>query len=154
MASTKYQLTAKKVEEMQAKLAEMENEGRKRIADELDISRDDMSDEDDTAVSELLIEKEYLETEIANLKEILSNYELIDIEAAGSVGLGCTVRVSVDGKRQVYQIVSEIEADPLSGKISDQSPLGKALIGRKVGDKSELDVEGNVKKLRVLEITC
>ncbi|HEY9713317.1 MAG TPA: GreA/GreB family elongation factor, partial [Chroococcales cyanobacterium] len=55
-----------------------------------------------------------------------------------TVMLGSTVKLKNDGKTKQFQVVGTVEADPLEGKISDESPIGKALLGKKVGDSVEI----------------
>ena len=63
--------------------------------------------------------------------------------------MGATVTVSLAGKKNTYSVVGAVEADPLNGKISDVSPIGKALMGKKVGDAFELP---NGNKGKIVEI--
>ena len=63
----------------------------------------------------------------------------------GGISLGTIVTLKVDGKQMVYEIVGEWEADPMKKKLSHTSPLGKALVGKKIGDK--VDVEAPAGKL-------
>ena len=80
---------------------------------------------------------------IEEIKDLLKRVVIIDGHAAGSgkhktVKLGSTVTVKVDGKKEVFMLVGQWEADPMEKKISHESPLGKALIGKKVGEKVEV----------------
>jgi transcription elongation factor GreA len=81
-------------------------------------------------------EQDRLEARISEVKQVLSNVQIIKKpKNHNSVTLGSTVSLKSDsGKAQKFQVVGTMEADPLSGKISDESPLGKQLIGKKVGD--------------------
>jgi len=90
----------------------------------------------------------FIEGRIAELEEVLAKAELIKKDhrgGHGQVGLGCRVTVEVHGQKGVFHLVGEWEADPASQKISHESPLGKALLGRKVGD--QVEVEAPVGKL-------
>mgnify|MGYP003393297675 CR=1 FL=1 len=88
-------------------------------------------------------EQEFIEGRIEELEEILKNAKLVAVNGKdkkkGAIDLGCTVTVSVNGKKQSFQIVGEWEAKPAEKKISGSSALGKALIGKKVGEKVEVD---------------
>jgi len=84
-------------------------------------------------------EQDRLENRIGELEHILQNVQVIKKpKANGTVRLGSTVKLK-DGKMLEFQVVGTIEADPLHGKVSDESPIGKALLGKKVGDKVELN---------------
>ncbi len=79
-----------------------------------------------------------LRDKIGELQAILSNYELIKNppkEKRNIVGVGAKVAVHVDGKHDEFTIVSTLEANPELGKISDESPVGKALLGHTIGDE-------------------
>ena len=82
-------------------------------------------------------EQDRLETRIGELEHVVFNSKLIKKpKSNGRVKLGSTVKLrSADGKSKEFQVVGTMEADPLSGKISDESPIGKVLIDNKVGDK-------------------
>jgi transcription elongation factor GreA len=80
----------------------------------------------------------FLETRIAELENVFENVELIGRPRkaeAKLINLGATVRVQVDGNKDEFTIVGTLEANPSLGKISDQSPVGRALLGHRVGDE-------------------
>ena len=84
-------------------------------------------------------EQDRLETRIREVGHILQNAQMIKKpKASGLVKLGSIVELKAGAKSQRFQVVGTIEADPLSGKISDESPIGKALLGKKVGDRVEI----------------
>lgn len=85
-------------------------------------------------------EQDRLETRISEVERVLRNVQIIKKPKNHStVTLGSTVKLKASsGKTQQFQVVGTMEADPLSGKISDESPLGKQLMGKKVGDRVSL----------------
>lgn len=82
-------------------------------------------------------EQDRLETRISELEQVLQNVQIIKKpKNHNAVTLGSSVILKADsGKTQKFQVVGTMEADPLSGKISDESPIGKLLIDKKVGDR-------------------
>ncbi len=82
-----------------------------------------------------------LEGRIEELKDIINRVNVVDLKKAGEeeVGIGSVVMVSINGSQHEFTIVGEWEADPAAKKISHESPLGKALLGKKVGDNVEVD---------------
>lgn len=85
-------------------------------------------------------ELNFIDGRIEELEEILSRAKVIAApKTNGVVGIGCKVTVSVDGQTHVFHVVGEWEANPAEKKISHDSPLGKALIGKRVGEKVEVD---------------
>jgi transcription elongation factor GreA len=92
-----------------------------------------------------LEEQTLLEKRISEISEILKNASLIQNGGGQIVQLGSRVRVAIDGEENSFLIVDTPEADPLNGKVSSGSPIGQALLGRRVGDR--VDVEAPVGKL-------
>lgn len=83
-------------------------------------------------------EQEKLEARISEVEHILNNVEVISKPKGDSkVQLGSTVTLE-NGATKTFQVVGTVEADPLNGKISDESPIGQALLGKKVGDEVEI----------------
>lgn len=85
-------------------------------------------------------EQDRLETRIGELEHVVQNAKIIKRpKDNGHVKLGSIVKLkSESGKTTQFQVVGTMEADPLDGKLSDESPIGKMLIGKKVGDKVEI----------------
>lgn len=80
----------------------------------------------------------FLRSRIDELKNIIERHELIKNppkDKQGVVGLGAKVRIDVDGQKDEFVIVGTLEANPALGKISNESPVGKALLGHKIGDE-------------------
>ena len=75
-----------------------------------------------------------VESRIAEIEEILQGAQIIASDGDGTVSLGDTVEVELNGNSMTFDVVGTIEADPLNGKISHESPLGAALMGKHVGD--------------------
>ena len=80
-------------------------------------------------------EQGLVETRIAEIEDILQNASIIQATAGSTVGLGSRVELKTGDKTVVYSLVGPVEADPLSGKISNESPVGLQLMGKSVGDQ-------------------
>src|SRR3989338_4599197 len=82
-------------------------------------------------------EQSFTEGRIMDIEETLKNAEVIANNDANpdQVGIGDTIKVSKDGQDHVFTIVGSNEADPLNGKISNESPMGEAFLGTKKGDE-------------------
>ena len=129
-----YQITQSGKDELTAELAELKSR-RGAIADKIAEARDygDLSEnaEYDTAREEQGI----VETRIAEIEEILTNAKIIESQkGANVVALGTTVELTLDAKTVTYTVVGPVEANLLEGKISNESPIGEALLGKRVGD--------------------
>ncbi|MDP3724344.1 MAG: transcription elongation factor GreA [bacterium] len=100
-------------------------------------------------------EQAFMEGRIQELEEILKRAQVIahvPTKKPGFVVIGSTVKVEVDGEIDEFMIVGSLEADPMKGKISNESPAGMALLGAKVGDVVEVTTQIVRTKYKVLEI--
>ncbi len=106
-----------------------------------DVAQPDESGEDGL-VTQLKEELEVVNDKIDNIEQVFEDYQIIiddNCDRLSEIQLGCTVKIKLsnDGEKQ-FTIVNQLEADPLTNRISDQSPLGKALIGKKLNDEVEV----------------
>jgi len=95
-----------------------------------------------------------MEGRIEELKDILTRVTVVDVQKAGldSVGLGSIVNIEVNGSVHEFTIVGEWEADPAAKKISHESPLGKALLGKKVGETVEVEAPSGTITYAIKEV--
>lgn len=90
-------------------------------------------------------ELSFIDGRIEELEELTKQAVLIqETHSKGQVKLGSTVTVNIKGKKEVFTVVGEWEADPHEKKISHESPLGKALLGKKVGEKVEVEAPAGI----------
>jgi transcription elongation factor GreA len=93
------------------------------------------------------------EARIAEIENILLNVEIIKKpNAGGKVQLGSVITLKNDGKTKTFQVVGTVEADPSNGKISDESPIGQALLGKKIGDAVEIKTPVETTIYNIVEI--
>ncbi len=94
------------------------------------------------------------ESRIANLEAMVKNYQVVESngKSTGIVEIGSDVKVKFDGKEISFHIVGASEADPSSFKISNESPMGKAFMGKKRGDIAEAETPGGLVKYKILEV--
>ena len=132
-----YQLTKEGKAELERELDALKGR-RGAVADKIANARDfgDLSEnaEYDAAREEQAGD----ESRINEIEDILRNAELIGVKRGSSIGLGSKVGLANGKKTYEYIIVGPVEADPLSGKISNESPIGVALLGKKVGEIAEI----------------
>ena len=108
---------------------------------------------------EAKLEQAKIATRIAELEEMIKNAVVIDetVVDAKVVSIGSTVTVKIkerNNEEKVYQIVGSYETDPLNGKISDVSPIGRALLGARKGDKIEVELpNGKTMHLAITHVT-
>ncbi|HSW80990.1 MAG TPA: transcription elongation factor GreA [Candidatus Saccharimonas sp.] len=129
-----YQLTADGKLELEKELADLKSR-RGEIAQKIADARDygDLSENSEYAAAR--DEQAQVESRIAEIEEILMNAGIIKGNAKPTkVVLGVKVDLKSDKKQVTYTVVGSVEADPLEGRISDESPIGQALMGKKVGE--------------------
>lgn len=134
-----YHLTQEALDELRAELEHKINVERPQLAKRLKAAIE-LGDLSENAEYHSAKETQgFLEGRIQHLQNIISSAVVIDEQAGGdgTVRLGTTVTVKQEGfdEPEVYQIVGKVEANPREGKISDESPLGEALLGAREGDK-------------------
>jgi transcription elongation factor GreA len=100
-------------------------------------------------------EQDRLESRIGELEHVVQNSKIIKKpKTNGHVKLGSTVKLkSAKGKPTQFQVVGTMEADPLSGKISDESPIGKVLLNKKVGDQVEIKTPAEETSYKITSIS-
>ena len=134
-----FRLTKEGVEELKLELESLTEE-RAEIAESIRTAREfgDLSENSEYQSARAAQERN--ESRIAEIEHILQNVELIKApRGSAKVQLGSKVKLKGDnGKTKEFQIVGTVEADPLNGKISDESPIGRALIGKQENDKVEI----------------
>ena len=160
MTTTKpHILTAQGLEKLTEELEYLRTEGRERVADRLHNAFDDGQDDDFVENAELEAarnELSFLEGRIQELKDILGNYQVIG-EPDGphdSVRVGDWITVLEDGydEEERYHLVGPAETDPVDGRISNESPLGKALLGAEVGDKVRVNAPNGLLEFKIVAI--
>lgn len=128
-----YQITAEGKRELEQELAELKPR-RGDVADKIAEARDFGDLSENAEYDAAREEQGLLETRIAEIEDILNNAEIIKSNGRKVVGLGSRVELKTGKKTVTYIVVGPVEADPLEGKISNESPIGIALVGKKVGD--------------------
>jgi len=129
-----YQITDEGKKELEAELEELKSR-RGDIADKIAEARDFGDLSENAEYDSAREEQGLVESRIAEIEDILLNAELIKASKGSKVGLGSKVELKTGKKTVTYTVVGPVEADPLEGKISNESPIGVALMGKKVGDK-------------------
>lgn len=135
-----FHLTAQGVDELKAELEEL-SALRAEIADRIKTAREFGDLSENMEYSAARQDQERNEARISEIEAILANAVIITASKSdGKVVLGSTVTLKSksNGTSKQFQIVGTVEADPLNGKISDESPIGRALLGKKLGNEVEI----------------
>lgn len=132
-----YQITDEGKKELEAELAELKSR-RGAIADKIAEARDFGDLAENAEYDSAREEQGLVESRIAEIEDILLNAEIIKTSKGSKVALGSKVELKTGKKTVTYTVVGPVEADPLEGKISNESPIGLALMGKKVGDTASI----------------
>lgn len=131
-----FYLTKEGVEELKSEHEELIAQ-RGPIAERIKTAREFGDLSENAEYSSARQEQERVEGRISDIENILLNVELIKKGSNTKVGLGSTVTLK-NNETKTFQVVGTVEADPLNGKISDESPIGQALMGKAEGDEVEI----------------
>ncbi len=147
-------VTREGLSELKKELEELTRKKRPEVLERVSAARamGDLAENSEyTAARE---ELSLIDGRIEELSEILKSAELIKEGSKGnkSVQLGSTVTVSVNGKKEQFALVGEWEADPHNKKISHESPLGRALLGKNIGEKVEVEAPAGKVSYTVISV--
>ena len=129
-----YQITLDGKKELEAELEQLKSR-RGAVADKIAEARDFGDLSENAEYDAAREEQGLLETRIAEIEDIINNADIIKAASKSAIGLGSRVELKTGAKKVVYTIVGPVEANPLEGKVSNESPIGMALYGKKVDDK-------------------
>jgi transcription elongation factor GreA len=139
--------------ELEAELAQLISE-RKAVAEEVATARDFGDLRENSEYDAARKKQGWAESRIAEIENILQNAEIIGGGEKGKVGLGNSVSLKNldNGKIVKYTMVGAVEANPLEGKISNESPIGVQLMGKKLGEEVEITTPKGAIKYEITEI--
>ena len=148
--------TAKKIEEMKAELDDLINVQKPANLEALQLARSQGDLSENAEYDAAKDEQRDIEARIEELEKILKNAEVVveDEVDLDKISIGCRVKIlDMEYNEELdYKIVGSTEANSLKGKISNESPVGKALLGRKTGDIVEVETQAGILNYKVLEI--
>ncbi len=147
------QLTQSGYDNLKAELDELVNVKRPKLVERLSYARQqgDLSENSDYINAKE--EMEFLDGRISELEDVIKNATIVDdSNSDGSVGVGTKVTVKVNGQEHIFEMVGQWEADPMKKKISPESPLGMALIGKNVGETIEVEAPAGKVAYEILSI--
>ena len=151
-----YKLTAERLEELKNELNFLQTVREKEVAEQIKEARSFGDLSENSEYDEAKNEQGKLYSRIGELQEILENCVVIEEDQdTDVVRMGCTVTVldTEFGDEETYKVVGSQEADPMNGAISEDSPLGKALLGHKEGEEILYDAPGGAFGYKIVKIT-
>jgi transcription elongation factor GreA len=155
MAQKEVFLTPEGLEKLKAELEHLRSVRRQQVADQIHRAKELGGTVDNAEYDDAKNEQAFVEGRVLTLEKMLKNASIIQEEKtpSSSVKLGSKVTVrSKGGEKEYYTIVGSAEADPNEGKISNESPVGKALMGKRVGDEVEVRAPAGARKMKIIAI--
>lgn len=145
-------LTTEGRAEIEAELVHLRTVRRQEIAAAIGAAAEDGDLSENAAYDHAKEEQALLEGRIATLEHFLRNAVLIEAASHDTVQLGATVTIEQDGERDTYTVVGPLEAAPLKGRISNESPIGKAIMNHKPGDTVKVLAPAGERTVRIVSI--
>jgi len=146
-------LSQEKFAEIKAELKDLQENKIPSLAKRIDDARQMGDLSENAEYHQAREEMSWAQSRVLQIKQILDNVQIIDDNAGGAVvTVGSTITVESEGKKKEYIIVGAQEADPLSGHISNESPLGSAFLGKKKGDKLVVKLPAGEKEFKIVSV--
>lgn len=150
-------ITDEGLKRLESELEELKTVKRKEIAEKIKVALSFGDLSENSEYDEAKNEQAIIEGRIAEIENQLKNVRVLDESELTTetvhIGSHVTIREAGSGENEAYRIVGSTEADPMNGRISDESPIGKALIGHAVGDQVEVEIPAGVVQYTITEIT-
>lgn len=152
---SRFKMSQERLDALKKELLFLETDKAKEVAEQIKEARSFGDLSENSEYDEAMSDQAKLEARISEIEHIIKTAKVLDVESLGTenVHIGSTVKI-VDKKKKefTYTIVGFAQADPAVGKISDESPVGKALIGHKVGDKVIVEAPAGAMQFKIVEI--
>ena len=155
MAEKPIFLTPEGRTKLEAELEQLKTVRRAQVAERIHSAKEEGDIMENSAYDEAKNEQAFVEGRIMTVEQMLKNAVMIDkTRASDSVGIGSYVTVVErgDDDDEMYQIVGSAEADPTRGRISNESPVGRALLGKRVGEEVQVKIPDGLRHLKITEI--
>lgn len=154
MDETKEYLTKEKFEELKAELEDLKKNKRREVADNLEYAKSMGDLSENAEYHEARDEQAEVEDRIAKIEQILKHAEIVKIHHGGAVTIGSTVVVEKikEKTKHTFTVVGSEEADIATGKVSNHSPIGMALIGKNKGDEFDITTPKGKISYKIVEV--
>ena len=149
-----FKLTQGKYDELKQELITLRTVKEREIAEQIKEARSHGDLSENSEYDEAKNEQGKLYSRMAELENILDNAVIIDESAMGKgVGIGVKVTLDCNGVEREYTIVGSQEANPRAGRLSDESPIGKAILGKHESDEVKVETPSCVMNVKIITIT-
>ena len=154
-ADSRYRMSQERLEELKKELEYLQTVREKEVSEQIKEARSFGDLSENSEYDEAKTEQGKLYSKIAELKDLIENAVILEAAHTGSavvMGSRVTVREQSDDETETYEIVGSQEADPIHGRISDESPLGRSLMGHVKGDKVTFEAPVGVLHYEITDV--
>ena len=156
MAAEKFKMSQERYDQLKEELHYMETVRQKEVAEQLKEARSFGDLSENSEYDEAKNEQGKLHTKIEEIRNLLENAEIVEspVLQKGVVGLGSrvVVRDMEDKSETEFQLVGSQEANPMQGRLSEESPIGKGLLGHKKNETVTIEAPGGIVKFKILSV--
>lgn len=156
MAVEKFKMSQERYDQLKEELHYMETVREKEVAEQIKEARSFGDLSENSEYDEAKIEQGKLYSKIAEIKNLLENAEIVEgtVAQKGVIGLGSrvVVRDMEDKSESEFQLVGSQEANPMQGRLSEESPIGKGLLGHKKNETVTIEAPGGEVKFKILSV--
>ena len=155
-ADSRYRMSQDRLDELKQELEYLQTVREREVAEQIKEARSFGDLSENSEYDEAKTEQGKLYSKIAEIKNLIENAVILDSARSGHavvMGSRVTVREQSDNETELYEIVGSQEANPMTGRISDDSPFGKGLIGRKIGETVTIEAPAGELQFEILNVT-
>jgi len=149
---TENYLTKEGLTELRQELHGLKTVRRREIAEAIHAAKEQGDLSENAEYQQAKDEQRRIEEKIAELEATIKHARIITAGSSDVISVGNTVTLKFDGQKKTYQIVGSNEADPRQGRISNESPIGRALLNRKKGENVSIPTPVGEKDCKIMEI--
>ena len=147
-------ISADGLKKLEAELAELRNSKRQEVAERIHAAMQFGDHSENSELEQAKNDQAFLEGRIMTLEQTIKNAQLIDEKSRHDlVEVGSHVTVEADGRKEKYVIVGSAEASPAEGKISNESPVGRALMGHRAGETVRMSVPAGMIEMKIVAVS-
>lgn len=152
MTQQDFYLTPQGIKDLEAEREDLIKNKRKEVASALREAKEFGDLSENSSWDDAKERQAFIEGRISEINNILKHAKTITKGETGVVSVGSKVHVDLDNGNQIFHIVGSTEADPDAGKISDESPIGQALLGKKVGEIADVEVPAGTMSYKIMKV--
>lgn len=148
----KVYVSREKLEQFKNELRELKEVKRWEVVEKIEKAKEmgDLSENAEYAIAKE--EQAFIEGRILELEDLINNAIITDeLRKTDSINVGSKIKVKFDGEEKIFEIVGITESDPIHGKISNESPLGRALLGKIKGEEVEVETPAGKKIYKIID---